>query len=114
VIALDDRLRRLMNAIEMDDRDLVGRLLNGPIADLNSVDPEWRLSPLALAVDAEADGASQTGSRRDLALVRILVEAGASPLVPGDRGKTAIDIARDYDWPEAIELLEAAVKRRSA
>lgn len=103
-----------MNAIEMDDRDLVARLLDSGIMDLDAVDPEWQLSPLALAVDAEADGASHTGSQRDLALVRLLVDAGASPLVPGHRGKTALDIARDYDWPEAIELLQRAVDRRSA
>ena len=42
--------------------------------------------------------------------VRALLAAGARVDLKDDRGKTALDIARDGNFPDTAELLEAAIK----
>jgi ankyrin repeat protein len=42
--------------------------------------------------------------------VRALLVAGARADVKDDRGKTALDIARDGNFPDTVKLLEAPVK----
>jgi ankyrin repeat protein len=42
--------------------------------------------------------------------VRALLAAGARTDLRDDRGKTALDIARDSNFPDTVKLLQAAVK----
>ena len=42
--------------------------------------------------------------------VQALLAAGAKPELKDDRGKTALDIAREGNFPETAKLLEAALK----
>jgi ankyrin repeat protein len=42
--------------------------------------------------------------------VRALLSAGARAELRDDRGKTALDIAREGNFPETVKLLETAGK----
>ena len=42
--------------------------------------------------------------------VQALLAAGAKPELKDDRGKTALDIAREGNFPETAKLLETALK----
>jgi hypothetical protein len=42
--------------------------------------------------------------------VQALLAAGARPELKDDRGKTALDIAREGNFPETAKLLETALK----
>jgi hypothetical protein len=42
--------------------------------------------------------------------VRALLAAGAKPELRDDRGKTALDLAREGNFPETAKLLESALK----
>jgi len=62
-------------------------------------------TPLIHAVDVEADGAWQAGESPSLELLRFLLAQGANPDLRDDRGQSAADLAQEYGWPEAVELL---------
>ena len=46
--------------------------------------------------------------------VRLLLEAGADPLLKNQQGLTAIDFARRVSRTEAVEMITAAVRKRQA
>ena len=43
--------------------------------------------------------------------VQALLAAGAKPELKDDRGKTALDIAREGNFPDTVKLLEAALEQ---
>lgn len=96
----------LMLAIEHQQRAIAEVLLAAG-ADVNqALRDGW--TALHHAVDAEADGQNQTGKPAGLAIVEILLQAGADPRAvhrapTGDL--TAGELARRYGWIEAAERL---------
>lgn len=97
----------LMLAIEHRKYRVVEALLEAG-ADVNHATADgW--TALHHAVDAEADGAAQTGEPPDVAIVELLLRAGADPSAvyrspTGD--ETPGDLARQYGWIEAAERLD--------
>ena len=55
---------------------------------------EWGLTPLITATFCN-----------DPAIVKILIKAGAKLDLQNNEGKTALDIAKEYDYQEIVELL---------
>ncbi len=43
--------------------------------------------------------------------VQALLAAGAKPGLKDDRGKSALDIAREQNYPDTVKALEAALRR---
>jgi len=67
-------------------------------------------TPLHIAVDVEADSALQAEEQPSPQLTRLLLDAGADPLLREHQGRTAMDIAAQHDYTEACELLRAAMR----
>jgi ankyrin repeat protein len=42
--------------------------------------------------------------------VKVLLDAGARADLKDDRGKTALDIAREGNFPDTVKLLQAALR----
>ena len=61
--------------------------------DVNLRD-EWGLTPLITATFCN-----------DPAIVKLLLRAGANEDIKNNEGKTALDIAKEYDYQEIIKLL---------
>jgi ankyrin repeat protein len=93
-------------AIEHDHLAVAEALLEAG-ADVNRATAAgW--TALHHAIDAEADGQNQTGEPADLAIIEVLLRAGADSRAvfrspPGDQ--TPGQLARAYGWVEAAGLL---------
>lgn len=92
-------------AVEQRNYDLV-KLLHRYGADVN-FSKEDGFTPLHLAVDIEADAAWQKGETPSVAMIQLLLELGANPAVMDETGSTPLDIAEEYDFGGAIELLKS-------
>ena len=97
----------LNEAVEQGHSAIVERLIRAG-ADVNHRTPDgW--TPLHHAVDAEADAFLQVGKPRDLAVIRLLLQAGADPHAKWERAgrpsETPLDMARQYGWREAVEAM---------
>jgi ankyrin repeat protein len=90
-----DNITALICAARRDRIDAAGYLIvHG--ADVNAAEVPFGYRPLS--------GAAQVG---DLALVRLLVEAGAEVNYTGAGGGTPLQIAANRDWPEVVAFLLA-------
>lgn len=93
----------LLIAVEQMNEPLV-RLLVSRGADVNLACDGW--SPLHNAVDIDADSAWQAQTPAVPTMTRLLLELGAKPIGLDRSGRSAKDIAREYEFNEAIELLD--------
>ncbi|MBA4032641.1 MAG: ankyrin repeat domain-containing protein [Planctomyces sp.] len=99
----DKNLPPLYCAIEKGDLSLV-ELLCEHGADVN-YRPHDMSSPLHWAVDSEADGAWQTGTKPNVEIIRLLLRYGANLSLTNKFG-TPYDMAKRYEFIEACELLK--------
>lgn len=109
---IDPRDVELWAAIEHDNPQQLRALLVSGVAPSYHRADGW--TPLHHAVDCEADFSQQSDAPRDLRLVQPLVDAGADvhAVWVNDSGehKTALDIAKDYGYEAAIEVLSRAAQ----
>jgi ankyrin repeat protein len=103
----------LWNAIEHDRADDLRALLRDERKPAYGSGDGW--SPLHHAVDAEADCHNQTGRPLDLRLVQPLLDARAhvNAVWTDEHGRrsTPLDIATDYGFTAAVEVLRRAGER---
>lgn len=97
----------LMDAIDRGDADRVRSLVGAPRSSLEFVHLPSGRTPLQLAVWVGASESFPYRQRQDLEVVRILLDAGASPSNASDERYRPIELARYFGWAEALELLEA-------
>jgi len=71
-------------------------------ANVNLAPPSHGMTPLAWAIDFEADSAFQVESVPCMVISKLLFEAGATPTLVDNRGQSAITIANEYVYLEAI------------
>lgn len=90
-------------AVEMGHVSVVEALLHYQ-ADPNSGDRSGA-GALHLAVDMEADTASQSGTRPRPEISGLLVKSGADADRPDDAGATPRSIAQDYEYAEFLEMI---------
>jgi ankyrin repeat protein len=94
--------KRLHDAVEMEDLDLLRSLLASG-GDPNERD-DYGMPLLHHAIDVQADGAIQTGRVMESDTTRLLLEAGADPRIAWE-GKSALEFARHYGHTSAAELI---------
>jgi hypothetical protein len=95
-------------AVEDDDLPELTRLLD------TGTDPDEVWSDMTLllhAIDAEADGAAQTGRPLDAACTAVLLAYGADPERPGPQGEIPRLFAFHRGHGLAVRLLEAHIAR---
>jgi ankyrin repeat protein len=98
-----DHMPPLFLAVEQRNPGLV-RLLCSHGADVNyRYDVDW--TPLHLAVDVEADTAWQRREAPSTEMVELLLALGADPGAKDVAGRTPLNIAEDYGFSRAIDLL---------
>lgn len=98
----DKNLPPLYCAIEKGDLSLV-ELLCEHGADVN-YRPHDMSSPLHWAVDSEADGAWQTGTKPNVEIIRLLLRYGANLSLTNKLG-TPYDMAKRYEFMDAVSYL---------
>ncbi|MET9047042.1 MULTISPECIES: ankyrin repeat domain-containing protein [unclassified Streptomyces] len=98
-------------AVEHEDAETLARLLADG-ADPNEVFGNMTL--LTHAIDAEADGALQTGEPLTVHTTAVLLAFGADPELAGPDGDSPMDLATRYGHDLAVRLLRAHINRRSA
>lgn len=69
---------------------------------------------LTHAIDAEADGAVQTGHPLTVHTTAILLAFGADPELPDPDGRTPLGFATSYGHHLAMKLLQTHITQRSA
>lgn len=99
------------HAVEHEDAETLARLLAGG-ADPNEVSGNMTL--LTHAIDAEGDGAAQTGEPLTVHTTAILLAFGADPEQPDPDGRTPLAMATNYRHDLAIKLLQAHITQRAA
>jgi hypothetical protein len=98
----------LMDAIKRTDASRVRALLAGQEGTLDFIHPGSSLTPLQLAI-GEQRRSHRDHRPRDTTVVRLLLAAGAAPDFPPDVWSSPLSSAEG--WPEATELLRAAMDR---
>lgn len=99
---VDGSWSALILAIEQQNENIV-RLLARRGANVDLACEGW--SPLHNAVDIDADSAQQAQVPPQPVMTRLLLELGANPTAVDREGQRAVDIARAYNFTEAVELL---------
>jgi ankyrin repeat protein len=64
---------------------------------------------LTHAIDAEGDGAAQTGEPLSVHMTAVLLAFGADPSLPDPEGRTPMNMAVGYRHDLAIKLLETHI-----
>ncbi len=90
-------------AAYMGHTEVVRLLVADPRLELNAQGPYNGYTPLH---DAVWHGHTETA--------RVFVEAGARLDLRGHDGRTPLDLAREYGYPDLVELLEQAERERAA
>jgi len=109
--AVDDTWTPAHQAVEDGDAETLARLL------AEGVDPDEvcdNLTLLTHAIDAEGDGALQSGSPLTVHTTAVLLAFGADPQLPGSDGETPMDIAIGYGHDLAVELLQRHISGRGS
>jgi ankyrin repeat protein len=88
--------------LELDE---IIRLLGSHGADVNFQD-DAGLTPLLVAVDVEGDAVWHTDRKPSVDLTKLLLSLGADPHIVNHNGKSAMDIAPDYEHEDAISLFK--------
>jgi ankyrin repeat protein len=89
-------------AVEDEDARALAQLL------AKGVDPDevcGNMTLLMHAIDAEGDGALQSGGPLTVHTTAVLLAFGADPQLPGPDGQTPMDLAVDYGHDLAVKLL---------
>jgi ankyrin repeat protein len=100
----------LMDAIDRGNAERVRSLLATPRSSLEFVHAPSGRTPLQLAVWAGASESFPYRPRQDIEIVRILLQSGASPHRAAHDRNSALELARSFEWTEAVELLERAAR----
>ncbi|WP_329344589.1 ankyrin repeat domain-containing protein [Streptomyces sp. NBC_00663] len=90
-------------AVEDEDAEALAQLL------AKGVDPDEVCGSMTLlthAIDAEGDGALQSGCPLTVHTTAVLLAFGADPQLPGFDGRTPMDVAVHYGHDLAVKLLE--------
>ncbi|MEV5106471.1 ankyrin repeat domain-containing protein [Streptomyces massasporeus] len=98
-------------AVEQEDAEILARLLAA------GSDPDEVFSSMTLlthAIDAEGDGALQSGQPLSVHTTAVLLAFGADPELADPGGRTPTDIANDYGHDLAMKLLQTHISRRAA
>ncbi|GAA3251125.1 ankyrin repeat domain-containing protein [Streptomyces lavendulae] len=95
-------------AVEHADAETLARLLADG-ADPNEVFGHMTL--LTHAIDAEGDGALQTGEPLTVHTTAVLLAFGADPELAGPDGDSPMDLATRYGHDPAVRLLRAHINR---
>jgi ankyrin repeat protein len=98
------------HAVEHFDVATLARLLAAD-SDPNEVFIDMTL--LTHAIDAEGDGAAQTGEPLTVHMTAVLLAFGADPSLPDPTGRTPMDMAVGYGHDLAIKLLQAHIDRQN-
>lgn len=97
-------------AVELEDAETLARLLAG------GGDPDEVFSNMTLlthAMDAEGDGAVQSGKPLTVHTTAVLLAFGADPELPDPDGRTPMEMAVNYDHHLAVTLLQTHISRRA-
>ncbi|WP_225080138.1 ankyrin repeat domain-containing protein [Streptomyces sp. CoT10] len=88
-------------AVENEDAETLAQLL------ARGVDPDevcGNMTLLTHAIDAEGDGALQTGGPLTVHTTAVLLAFGADPQLPGPDGQAPMDLAVEYGHDLAAKL----------
>jgi ankyrin repeat protein len=94
----------LRNAVENLDLDRA-RTLIAAGADVRDIEPFGGWTLLHHSIDSEVEAAINTDAPLSVAMTRLLLDAGADPRVPDNRGETALDLAEKRGHTLAVALL---------
>lgn len=97
-------------AVEHEDVATLARMLAAG-TDPNEMGAGMTL--LTHAIDAEGDGAFQTGEPLNVHTTAVLLGFGADPCLPDPGGRTPMSIAVSYRHDLAIKLLQAHIDRNN-
>ncbi|MFF7128080.1 ankyrin repeat domain-containing protein [Streptomyces sp. NPDC008240] len=95
-------------AAESEDAETLAQLL------AKGVHPDevcHNMTLLTHAIDAEGDGALQSGRPLTVHTTAVLLAFGADPQLPGPDGQTPMDVAVHYGHDLAVELLQRHIQR---
>ncbi|MFP3991901.1 ankyrin repeat domain-containing protein [Streptomyces sp. E11-3] len=95
-------------AVEHEDAETLARLL------ANGADPDevsGNMTLLTHALDAEGDGALQSGDPLTVHTTAVLLAFGADPQLANPDGHTPMDVAVHYGHDLAIQLLQRHISR---
>ncbi|MEV5009119.1 ankyrin repeat domain-containing protein [Streptomyces sp. NPDC093064] len=90
-------------AVENEDAETLAQLL------AQGVDPDevcGNMTLLTHAIDAEGDGALQSGGPLTVHTTAVLLAFGADPQLPGPNGRAPMDLAVHYGHDLAAKLLQ--------
>lgn len=90
-------------AVEDEDAEALAQLL------ARGIDPDevcGNMTLLTHAIDAEGDGALQSGCPLTAHTSAVLLAFGADPQLPGSDGRTPMELAVHYSHDLAVKLLE--------
>ncbi|MEU3298590.1 ankyrin repeat domain-containing protein [Streptomyces sp. NPDC006678] len=96
-------------AVENTDAETLAQLL------AKGVDPDevcHNMTLLIHAIDAEGDGALQSGGPLTVHITAVLLAFGAAPQLPGPDGHTPMDLALHYGHDLAVKLLQRHISER--
>jgi ankyrin repeat protein len=99
------------HAVEHEDAETLARLL------ADGTDPDEVFSNMTLlthAIDAEGDGALQSGQPLTVHTTAVLLAFGADPELADPDGRTPMDMAKHYSHDLAVKLLRAHISGRAA
>ncbi|MFD5417545.1 ankyrin repeat domain-containing protein [Streptomyces sp. NPDC127069] len=98
------------HAVEHEDAETLARLL------ASGSDPDevfGNMTLLTHAIDAEGDGALQSGQPLTVHTTAVLLAFGADPELADPDGRTPLEIATDYAHDLAIQLLRTHIRKRA-
>ncbi|MFJ3880771.1 ankyrin repeat domain-containing protein [Streptomyces sp. NPDC090077] len=97
------------HAVDHEDAETLARLL------ASGSDPDEVFSNMTLlthAIDAEGDGALQSGQPLTVHTTALLLAFGADPELADPDGRTPLDMATRYAHDLAVQLLRAHISKR--
>ncbi|WP_028805534.1 ankyrin repeat domain-containing protein [Streptomyces sp. 142MFCol3.1] len=95
-------------AVENEDAEALAQLL------AEGVDPDGVCGTMTLlthAIDAESDGALQSGDPLTVHTTAVLLAFGADPQLPAPHGRTPLDVATDHGHYLAVRLLQQHISQ---
>ncbi|MGH4035309.1 ankyrin repeat domain-containing protein [Actinomycetota bacterium Odt1-20B] len=95
-------------AVENEDAETLAQLLAQGV-DSDEVCDNMTL--LTHAIDAEGDGALQSGNPLTVHTTAVLLAFGADPQLPDPDGQTPMDLALHYGHDQAVQLLQRHISQ---
>ncbi len=87
----------LMKAVESGDTNAVKSLLKSPKINVNTAMPNTHETALSIAIESVSP---------DMDIVKALVAKGANINAPTEKGKTALEYAKEHKLTEIVKLFE--------